>query len=56
MTIFDDLGNPAAGYTVTGTFSGDFNEAGVSGTTSADGTVTLTTQGTKRGKIGRAHV
>lgn len=50
VTIWDDLGNPASGYAVTGTFSGDFNES-ASGTTGSNGTVTLLTQGTGRGKI-----
>ena len=51
VTIFDDLGSPYAGATVTGTFSGDYNETVTNGPTASDGTVTLTTTGTAKGKV-----
>ncbi len=51
ITIEDDLGNPVSGATVTGDFSGDITESGVSGTTGGNGSVTVTTTGTARGKV-----
>ena len=50
VTILDDLGDPVQSAVVTGTFSGDFNEA-ASGNTGPDGTVTLVTTGTKKGGV-----
>ncbi|HSR49507.1 MAG TPA: Ig-like domain-containing protein [Acidobacteriota bacterium] len=50
VVIMDDLGNPVAGATVMGTFSGDFNES-ASGVTDANGSVTLVTNGTARGGV-----
>ncbi len=50
ITIYDDLGTAVSGATVTGTFSGSFNET-VSGTTDSNGTVVLVTNGTAKGKI-----
>jgi len=53
ISIVDNNGNSAgSGYIVTGDFSGDFNEADVvSGMTGADGTVTIQTTGSKKGKV-----
>ncbi|RPH91988.1 MAG: glycosyl hydrolase family protein, partial [Calditrichaeota bacterium] len=42
VMIQDNFGNPVPSATVTGSFSGDFNET-VAGSTGADGTVALTT-------------
>lgn len=50
VTLRDDLGDPVSGATVTGTFSGDFNET-TAGTTGTDGTVTLATTGTRKGSV-----
>ena len=50
VQVVDDLGNPVAGATVTGTFSGTFNETGT-GTTDGAGSVTLTTSGSSKGTI-----
>lgn len=50
VTIYNDLGNAVSGATVTGTFSGSFNET-VSGTTDSNGTVTLITNGTAKGNV-----
>ncbi|MDX1617427.1 MAG: family 16 glycosylhydrolase [Balneolaceae bacterium] len=50
VTIHDDQENPVSEATVTGTFSGTFNET-VSGQTGSDGTVTLVTSGTAKGNV-----
>ncbi|MGK7390104.1 MAG: family 16 glycosylhydrolase [Candidatus Cyclobacteriaceae bacterium M2_1C_046] len=50
VTIHNDLENPVDQATVTGTFSGTFNET-VSGVTGADGTVTFATTGTSKGGV-----
>ena len=50
VTLVDDQGAAVAGATVDGTFSGDFNES-ASGVTDASGSVTLTTNGTKKGGV-----
>ena len=50
VTLVDDQGQPVDGASVTGTFTGDFNET-VNGTTASDGTVTLVTIGVKKGSI-----
>ena len=50
ITVLDNLGNPAAGVTVTGDFSGTFNET-ASGVTGSDGTVTLLTSSTASGGV-----
>jgi hypothetical protein len=50
VTIVDENGNPVAGATVTGTFGGDVSGA-ASGETAADGTVTLVSSTTARGKV-----
>lgn len=51
VSIVDNNGNPAAGYTVTGDFSGDITDSGRSGVTGADGTVKIETSGSKKGKV-----
>lgn len=50
VTMVDDQGAPVVGATVSGDFTGDFNEP-ASGTTAADGTVTLVTTGSAKGSI-----
>ena len=50
VLIHDNLGNPTAGATVTGTFSGTFNETG-SGVTGSDGTVNFQTTSTTKGSV-----
>lgn len=50
VTIHDDQGNPVAGATVTGDFSGDFSET-KSGTTGSNGSVTLKTDAAKGGSV-----
>ena len=42
VIVNDDCGNPLSGVEVTGTFTGDFSET-LTGTTGANGTITLTT-------------
>jgi PKD repeat protein len=48
-TILDDQGNPVAGATVTGDFSGKTTDIGVSGVTDANGQVVLTSSSAKGG-------
>lgn len=50
VTVHDNFENPVADATVTGTFSGSFNES-VSGVTGADGTITFTTSSSARGGV-----
>jgi len=50
VVIEDDQGNPVSGVTVTVTFTGHINEVG-SGTTNGSGSVAITTNGTKKGKL-----
>jgi hypothetical protein len=50
VTIFGDNNMPQAGYTVTGQFSGDFNESD-SASTNASGVASFTTSGSKKGKV-----
>jgi len=51
VTIKDSLGNPVSGATVTGTFSGEFNET-LSGITDSKGIATIfTTQSDKGGGV-----
>ncbi|MBN1186266.1 MAG: T9SS type A sorting domain-containing protein [Bacteroidales bacterium] len=50
VTVYSDLGTAVSNATVTGTFSGDYNEIH-SGVTGIDGTVTLETNSTKKGVI-----
>jgi FtsP/CotA-like multicopper oxidase with cupredoxin domain len=52
VVVLDNLGNPAAGATVTGDFSGAFIEPGVSGSpTDASGTTVIDTGGTQKGSV-----
>ncbi len=50
VTIVDDLGSPVAGATVTGTFSGTFNEQGTS-QTDTNGIAFIQTQATAKGSV-----
>ena len=50
VTILDDLGSPVAGATVTGTFSGSFNEQD-SATTNGQGQAFLFTQSSAKGSV-----
>lgn len=50
VTVHDDQENPVSGATVSGSFSGSFNET-ASGVTGADGKVVLTTNGTAKGGV-----
>lgn len=50
VVIYDNLGNPVSGATVTGTFSGTIIET-VSGITGADGSITLITTSKAKGKL-----
>lgn len=49
ITVRDNCGNPVANATVTGNFSGTFNETGRTGVTGANGVVTITTNGKAKG-------
>jgi hypothetical protein len=51
VVIVDNNGNTVGSADVTGTFTGDFNEAGLVGTTNGSGSATITTTGTAKGKI-----
>jgi hypothetical protein len=52
VVVVDDLGAPVAGATVTGDFSGTFNEPGVSGpSTDGSGNTVLETTGTAKGGL-----
>jgi len=51
VTVVDNLGDPAGSYTVTGDFTGDAAQSGVSGTTNGSGVVTLTSPNSKKGKV-----
>ncbi|MHC4791326.1 MAG: hypothetical protein ACYS8Y_07800 [Planctomycetota bacterium] len=50
VTILDECGDPAVGYTVTGTFTGDLNET-QSGDTDSSGVAVIDTVGSKKGKV-----
>jgi subtilisin family serine protease len=50
VTIVDNFGNPISGATVSGTFSGDYNQS-LSDTTGGNGGVTLTTSATAKGGV-----
>jgi endoglucanase len=45
ITVTDNCGNPVANATVTGNFTGTFNESGRTGVTGANGVATITTNG-----------
>ena len=51
VTILDEYGAPAAGATVTGNFSGDFEETGNSAVTNTDGVAHVVTNGAKKGTV-----
>ena len=48
VSVLDDFGNPVSGATVTGTFTGDYNET-VSAPTNGSGVAELLTVGTQKG-------
>jgi len=50
VTILDNLGQPTAGVSVDGSFTGSWNES-VTGVTSSDGTVTFITSTTLSGGV-----
>lgn len=50
VTVVDDCGNPISGVTVSGTFTGDFNESH-SAVTNASGVAILQTVGVKKGGV-----
>jgi len=50
VTIFNNLGNPVSGATVSGNFSGTFTQS-VSGTTNTSGQVSFQTTGTAKGTV-----
>lgn len=50
VTILDDLGGAVSGATVTGAFTGSYNQT-LSGTTASNGTVTLTTTAAVAGTV-----
>ena len=50
VVVRDDLGNPAAGVSVSGAFSGTFNE-NVSGVTGADGVAQMRTSASAGGGV-----
>lgn len=50
VTVLDDLGQPVSGATVTGNFSGSFNESG-SGVTGSDGVANIMTTTTQSGGV-----
>ncbi|MHC4895456.1 MAG: hypothetical protein ACYTFV_19385, partial [Planctomycetota bacterium] len=49
ITIVDNNGDPVQGATVTGNFTGKTSDPGVSGTTGANGQVTLSSSSAKGG-------
>lgn len=49
ITVTDNCGNPVANATVTGNFSGTFNETGRTAVTGANGVATITTNGKSGG-------
>ena len=51
VVVVDDLGNPVEGATVTGDFSGTFNELGASGSTDASGTAVIETTESQKGNV-----
>ncbi len=50
VTILDDTGSPVSGATVTGTFTGDYNET-QSGVTDGNGVATILTNATVKGGV-----
>lgn len=51
ITVVDNLGQPVAGATVTGDFSGTFDEPGRTGLTDPQGVAVITTNGSAKGGI-----
>ncbi len=51
MVVVDDLGGVVEGATVTGDFTGTFNELGILGTTGANGTTVIETSGCQKGNV-----
>jgi len=51
VTVVDNVGNPVSGATVTGDFTGTFNEPDRSGTTDATGTAVIVTTGSVKGSV-----
>ena len=51
VVVIDDLGGPVAGATVTGDFTGTFDEADRSGTTDGTGTTVIQTTGSAKGGV-----
>ena len=50
VSVIDDLGNPVSGASISGTFTGTFNEAAVE-VTDATGVATLSTVATAKGGV-----
>ena len=51
VVVTDDQGNPVQGATVTGDFTGSYNESGLTGDTDANGSTTIDTPGTAKGGV-----
>jgi FtsP/CotA-like multicopper oxidase with cupredoxin domain len=51
VVVVDDLGGLVEGATVTGDFTGTFNEPGASGVTDATGTAVIDTSGSQKGSV-----
>ncbi len=51
VTVQDEFGGPVASATVTGNFSGTFNETGRTGVTAANGVAIIDTLGTASGSV-----
>jgi beta-glucanase (GH16 family) len=51
VTVQDEFGNPVGNATVTGNFSGTFNEIGRTGVTASDGKAIIDTVGTAGGSV-----
>ncbi len=51
VAIFDDQGSPVAGASVTGAFSGDFSDTGVSAITNSSGVAVFTTSSAIKGTV-----
>jgi hypothetical protein len=51
VTVLDDQGNPVGGVTVTGDFTGDVEDAGLTGVTDGSGVATITSSRTAKGGV-----
>ena len=51
VTVLNNCGDPVAGATVTGNFTGTINQSGVSAVTNASGVAVLQTSGTAKGSV-----